>query len=64
MGESMADNIAIAVARKSGQPIACALYFHGGDTLYGRYWGCAAYCPPHLATLFSLSNSMRRFMYS
>jgi predicted N-acyltransferase len=42
LGEAMADNIAMAVARKDGQPIACALYFHGGDTLYGRYWGCAA----------------------
>ena len=38
----MADNIAMAVARKDGQPIACALYFHGGNTLYCRYWGCAA----------------------
>jgi len=42
LGESMADNIAMAVARKDGQAIACALYLHGGDTLYGRYWGCAA----------------------
>ncbi|OUS13522.1 GNAT family N-acetyltransferase [Gammaproteobacteria bacterium 53_120_T64] len=41
LGASMADNIAMAVARKQGQPIACALYFHGDDTLYGRYWGCA-----------------------
>ena len=33
------DQIAMAVARISGEPIACALYFFDDSTLYGRYWG-------------------------
>ncbi len=40
LGETMPENIALAVASKDGQAIACALYFHSSDTLYGRYWGC------------------------
>ena len=40
LGETLADNLAMAVASKDGERIACALYFHDADTLYGRYWGC------------------------
>ena len=40
LGESLADNLAMAVATKDGERIACALYFHDANTLYGRYWGC------------------------
>jgi predicted N-acyltransferase len=29
------------VAVQSGHPIACAIFFQGPDTLYGRYWGSA-----------------------
>ena len=39
IGRSMSDQIAMAVARLSGQPIGCALYFFDDETLYGRYWG-------------------------
>jgi uncharacterized protein len=40
LGATLADNLAMAVASKDGERIACALYFHDADTLYGRYWGC------------------------
>jgi predicted N-acyltransferase len=39
IGERMADKIVLFVAEDSGRPIASALNFIGGDTLYGRYWG-------------------------
>ena len=41
IGETMPEQIAMAVARQGGIPIACALYFFDQDTLYGRYWGSA-----------------------
>ena len=40
IGETMADQIAMAVAYDQGEAVACALYFYDDDTLYGRYWGC------------------------
>jgi predicted N-acyltransferase len=36
---TMPEQIAMAVATKENQPIACALYLFDNDTLYGRYWG-------------------------
>jgi predicted N-acyltransferase len=39
VGERMADRIVLFVAEENGRPIASALNFIGGDTLYGRYWG-------------------------
>src|SRR5690606_1106667 len=30
---------------RGGEPIACALNVIGGDTLYGRYWGCVEFVP-------------------
>jgi len=40
IGEAMADRILLVMATRGGEPIAGALNFIGGDTLYGRYWGC------------------------
>lgn len=37
---AMADDILLVMARRDGQIIAGALNFIGGDTLYGRNWGC------------------------
>jgi predicted N-acyltransferase len=39
IGERMADKVVLFLARENGEPIASALNFVGGDTLYGRYWG-------------------------
>ena len=39
IANSMGDQIAMAVASKNEQPIACALYLFDSSNLYGRYWG-------------------------
>ncbi|MEO0878290.1 MAG: GNAT family N-acetyltransferase [Pseudomonadota bacterium] len=41
IAETMKDSLMMVVAERGGAPIAGALNFIGGDTLYGRYWGCA-----------------------
>ena len=38
-GERMGERIVLILALEDGEPIAGALNFIGGDTLYGRYWG-------------------------
>lgn len=35
----MGDRLLAIQAEKDGQPLAAAIFFIGGDTLYGRYWG-------------------------
>lgn len=40
VGAAMPTQIAMAVTYDGGEAVACALYFHDADTLYGRYWGC------------------------
>ncbi len=30
----------VAIRKNTGKAIAGALYFHEGDCMYGRYWGC------------------------
>lgn len=37
---SMADQLLLVLAYHGEVPVAAALNFQGGDTLYGRYWGC------------------------
>jgi len=43
--EAMPDAWLLIVAERGGEPIACALNVSGGDTLYGRYWGCVEFVP-------------------
>ncbi len=40
IGERMADDILLVMARRGGRYIAGAINFIGGDTLFGRHWGC------------------------
>ena len=40
VGETMRDDVLLILCRRGGRYIAGALNFIGGDTLYGRYWGC------------------------
>lgn len=40
VGEMMADNILLVMCKRNGNFIGGALNFIGGDTLFGRYWGC------------------------
>ena len=41
LGESMADEILLVLAKRGGDTIAGALNVIGADALYGRYWGAA-----------------------
>ncbi|PZV36195.1 GNAT family N-acetyltransferase [Mesorhizobium kowhaii] len=40
IGERMADDILLVMARRNGHYIAGAINFIGSDALYGRNWGC------------------------
>ena len=42
IARTMPENLVIVLARHRGAPIAAAICFRGGDTLYGRYWGSLA----------------------
>jgi len=41
----MAEKIVLVMAEKNGRLVAGALNLRGGDTLYGRNWGCAGDFP-------------------
>ena len=40
IGQSMANQILLILAKRDGRYIAGAINFIGGDVLYGRNWGC------------------------
>ncbi|MEO9336913.1 GNAT family N-acetyltransferase [Mesorhizobium sp. SB112] len=40
IGERMADDVLLVMARRAGNYVAGAINFIGSDTLYGRNWGC------------------------
>ncbi|MCY4504578.1 MAG: GNAT family N-acetyltransferase [Hyphomicrobiales bacterium] len=40
LAASMGERLLLVLASADGAPIAGALHVIGGDTLYGRYWGC------------------------
>lgn len=40
IGETMADDILLVMAKRDGRYIAGAINFIGSDTLFGRHWGC------------------------
>ena len=42
LASTMPRQMVIFLAERDGVPIAGALCFRGGDTLYGRYWGASA----------------------
>lgn len=47
MGEKMGDKVMLIVAEEDDKLVAGALNLIGGDTLFGRLWGCLpnAYFP-------------------
>lgn len=45
IGETMADRIALIMARRDGRWIAGAINFIGADTLFGRHWGAIEHHP-------------------
>ncbi|MEZ5559053.1 MAG: GNAT family N-acetyltransferase [Pseudomonadales bacterium] len=40
VSERMAQDVLLIMCRRDGRYVAGALNFIGGDTLYGRHWGC------------------------
>lgn len=42
---TMADDVALVLAERNGNPIAGALNFIGRETMFGRYWGCSEHYP-------------------
>ncbi len=45
VSESMNEHILLVMAKREGRYIAGALNFIGGDTLFGRNWGCVEHHP-------------------
>ncbi len=45
IGESMADDVVLVMARRNGSWIAGAINFIGSDTLFGRNWGAVEHHP-------------------
>ena len=45
VGERMGDRVLLFLAVRGGQPIAGALNFLSGNTIYGRYWGATEEVP-------------------
>ncbi|WHS31136.1 GNAT family N-acetyltransferase [Brucella sp. NM4] len=40
IGQTMAEDILLVMAKRAGRYIAGAINFIGGDRLFGRHWGC------------------------
>jgi len=67
IGERMADDILLVMAKREGKYVAGAINFIGGDALYGRHWGCIEDHPflhfevcYHQAIDFALSKGLKR----
>ena len=45
IGERMANQVALVMAKRHGEYIAGAINFIGDNCLYGRHWGCVEYHP-------------------
>ena len=45
IGDTMAERVALIMARRGGRWIAGAINFIGGDTLFGRHWGAIEHHP-------------------
>lgn len=67
IGERMADDILLVMAKRNGRYVAGAINFIGSDALYGRHWGCIEDHPYlhfevcyHQAIDFALSRGLAR----
>ena len=67
IGERMAGDILLVMARRGGRYIAGAINFIGGDALYGRHWGCIEDHPflhfevcYHQAIDFAIATGLQR----
>jgi uncharacterized protein len=68
LAERMPEMIRVVLARQAGRPVAMAFSLVGGDSLYGRYWGCLAeFDRLHFETCFyqgmeyAISQGLQRF---
>ena len=68
LANAMPRALVLVLAKLNGETIAGALCLRGGDTLYGRYWGCFADVPGlHFETCYyqgieyCLREGLRRF---
>jgi predicted N-acyltransferase len=66
IGERMAEKVLLVMAKRAGRYIAGAINFIGGDTLYGRHWGCVEQHPflhfevcYHQAIEFAISRGLK-----
>ena len=41
LSQAMPENIMVKLALRGREPVAAAIFFEGGASLYGRYWGAA-----------------------
>jgi predicted N-acyltransferase len=64
----MPEMIRVVLAHQAGKPVAMAFSLMGGDSLYGRYWGCLAeFDRLHFETCFyqgmdyAIANGLQRF---
>ncbi|MDQ0457272.1 GNAT family N-acetyltransferase [Rhizobium paknamense] len=67
IGERMADDILLVMAKRNGRYVAGAINFIGGDTLFGRHWGCIEDHPflhfevcYHQAIDFALAKGLKK----
>ena len=67
IGERMADNVLLVMAKRNGRYVAGAINFIGGDTLFGRHWGCVEDHPflhfevcYHQAIDFAIAKGLKR----
>ncbi|MEO0498004.1 MAG: GNAT family N-acetyltransferase [Pseudomonadota bacterium] len=67
MGATMSDDTLLIMAWRHGKPVAGAINFIGGDTLFGRNWGCVEHHPflhfevcYYQAVDFALARGLRR----
>ena len=67
IGERMADDILLVMAKRDGRYVAGAINFIGSEALYGRHWGCLEDHPYlhfevcyHQAIDFALSRGLKR----
>ena len=67
IGETMADDIVLVMARRDGRYVAGAINFIGSHTLFGRHWGCIEDHPflhfeicYYQAIEFAIKNKLKR----
>lgn len=67
IGERMAEDVLLVMAKREGRYVAGAINFIGEDCLYGRHWGCVEDHPflhfevcYHQAIDFALAHGLKR----